>query len=125
MRVLPSGTDGLLLELGSLEEVLDRYAALREADLPVVDLVPAGRTILVVAERGADLRVLADAVRAVPPRDHGRAAGPTVEVPVVYDGRISRRRPGCSASVPGSCAGVTWRRSGRSRSAGSRRASAT
>lgn len=101
MRVLPSGTDGLLLELGSLEEVLDRYAALREADLPVVDLVPAGRTILVVAERGADLRVLADAVRAVPPRDHGRAAGPTVEVPVVYDGEDLQEAAGLLGLGPG------------------------
>lgn len=86
MRVLPSGTGGLLLEMDSLQEVLGRYSALREADLPVLDLVPAGRTILVVAERGADLRDLAAAVRAVPPLQHVRADAPQVEVPVVYDG---------------------------------------
>lgn len=86
MRVLPSGTEGLLLEMDSVHEVLGRYAALREADLPVVDLVPAGRTILVVAERGASLTDLAAAVRAVRPRDHVRDEAPEVEVPVVYDG---------------------------------------
>ena len=86
MRVLPSGTEGLLLEMDSVHEVLGRYAALREADLPVLDLVPAGRTILVVAERGANLTDLAAAVRAVRPRDHVRDEAPEVEVPVVYDG---------------------------------------
>jgi KipI family sensor histidine kinase inhibitor len=86
MRVLPSGSGGLLLELDTLEEVLDRYAALQDADLPVLDLVPAGRTILVVAERGASLSDLAAAVRALPPRQHRRDDAPTVELPVVYDG---------------------------------------
>ncbi|RIK13565.1 MAG: allophanate hydrolase [Acidobacteria bacterium] len=87
MRVLPSGTEGLLLEMDSVHEVLGRYAALREADLPVVDLVPAGRTILVVAERGVSLTDLAAAVRAVRPRDHVRDEAREVEVPVVYDGQ--------------------------------------
>lgn len=86
MRVLPSGTGGLLLELDSLEEVLGRYAALTEADLPVLDLVPAGRTILVVAERGTSLTDLAARLRSIPAGEHRPEGAVTVEVPVVYDG---------------------------------------
>lgn len=99
MRVLPSGTRGFLLELDSLEEVLARYAALRDADLPVLDLVPAGRTILVVADRGTDLRDLTEQVSRVEPGEHvGQGAEP-VEVPVRYDGEDlpeAARLLGCS-----------------------------
>ena len=35
--MLPSGSRGLLLELDTLEEVLARYAALQETELPVLD----------------------------------------------------------------------------------------
>lgn len=86
MRLLPSGSRGLLLELDTLEEVLRRYAALREADLPVLDIVPAGRTILVVADRGTDLRGLAAQVQEVGSAEQQRASGPSVEIPVRYDG---------------------------------------
>lgn len=86
MRILPSGTGGLLLEYASLDDVLDGYAAIREADLPVLDVIPAGRTILLAAERGTSLTDLAAAVRAVPPRSHVQGDATTVEVPVVYDG---------------------------------------
>lgn len=87
MRVLPSGSTGLLLELDSLEEVLARYAALQQADLPVVDLVPAGRTILVVAARGTDLGALERQLVGVGPMSvRGQQAEP-VEVPVHYDGQ--------------------------------------
>ncbi|TQM96152.1 KipI family sensor histidine kinase inhibitor [Ornithinimicrobium humiphilum] len=86
MRILPSGSRGLLLELDSLEEVLRHYAALVEEDLPVLDLVPAGRTILVVGDRDTDLRALADRLGQVRPAEHGRESGPAVEVPVRYDG---------------------------------------
>lgn len=86
MRILPSGSRGLLLELDSLDEVLRRYAALREADLPVLDLVPAGRTILVVGDRDTDLRALEAQLQAVGPAEHSRQAGASVEIPVRYDG---------------------------------------
>lgn len=86
MRVLPSGSRGLLLEMDSLEEVLARYAALQEEDLPVLDLVPAGRTILVVADRGTDLAALEQQLRAVRPGGHARPDREPVEVPVRYDG---------------------------------------
>lgn len=87
MRILPSGTGALLLEYDTLQEVLDGYAALQGVDLPVLDIVPAGRTILLSAERGTSLSDLAAAVRAVPPRRHEAGEAPTVEVPVVYDGQ--------------------------------------
>ena len=86
VRVLPSGSQGLLLELDSLQEVLDLYAALVDEDLPVLDLVPAGRTILLVADRGVDLAALATRVARVEPGSHGRRAPAPVEVPVRYDG---------------------------------------
>ena len=86
MRVLPSGSRGLLLEMDSLEEVLARYAALQEEDLPVLDLVPAGRTILVVADRGTDLRELEQRLRAVEPGEHTCTDREPVRVPVRYDG---------------------------------------
>jgi KipI family sensor histidine kinase inhibitor len=76
----------LLLELESLEEVLRRYAALREADLPVLDIVPAGRTILVVADRGTDLRALAAEVKEVGSAEQRREDATFVEIPVRYDG---------------------------------------
>jgi KipI family sensor histidine kinase inhibitor len=76
----------LLLELDTLEEVLRRYAALREADLPVLDIVPAGRTILVVADRGTDLRALAAQVQEVGSAEQHREGGTSVEIPVRYDG---------------------------------------
>lgn len=86
MRILPSGRRGLLLELDSLEEVLSHYRALQEADLPVEDLVPAGRTILVVTDGAPDLRALAARIRAIPPVVTGSGAGDLVQIPVRYDG---------------------------------------
>ncbi|MGO0576797.1 5-oxoprolinase subunit B family protein [Ornithinimicrobium panacihumi] len=91
LRVLPSGTHGLLLELDSLDAVLDRYAALRSAthentDLGVLDLVPAGRTILVVADRGTDLAALEKSLLAVEPVARDESSADVIEVPVTYDG---------------------------------------
>lgn len=89
MRILPSGSHGLLLELGSLHEVLERYAALEAARLPVTDIVPAGRTILVVAERGTDLSTLAARVREVRPVPadvRADEAPEEVRIPVRYGG---------------------------------------
>lgn len=100
MQILPSGRDGLLLELGSLDEVLDRYAALQAADLPVLDLVPAGRTILVVAERGTDLDALARQLHLIEPVAAGDRPGAELSVPVSYDGADlagAAEELGCSA----------------------------
>ncbi len=99
MRILPSGTRGLLLELDTLDDVLRHYAALQEADLPVLDLVPAGRTILVVGDRDTDLRALSDRLRQVAPAEHGHRSTASVQIPVRYDGTDlaeAARLLGCS-----------------------------
>lgn len=88
MRVLPSGTTALLVELDDLDEVLGLYAALA-GNLPdgVVDVVPAARTLLVVTDSPAtSLSSVADAVRRTTPRHACLDSGELVEVPVTYDG---------------------------------------
>ncbi len=88
MRVLPSGSTALLVELAGLEEVLDLYAALcAERPDGVVDVVPAARTILLVTDPCAtDLATVERAVRETTPRRVDRTGGELVEVPVTYDG---------------------------------------
>ena len=88
MRVLPSGTTALLVELDALDDVLALYAALaQERPEGVLDVVPAARTLLVVTDPAA--RPLADVeawVRRTEPRRDRRDAGELVEIPVTYDG---------------------------------------
>lgn len=87
MDLLPSGSRGLLVQLGDLDEVLALYAALLDDPLPgVVEVVPAARTILLVTEPGTSPDEVARRVRAVTPKAGERAEGDLVEVPVVYDG---------------------------------------
>lgn len=92
VRVLPCGDAAVLFEVDSLDEAIALgaavRAAVRAAELPgVEDVVPAARTVLVVAEPGTDLTVLTRAVTALPvDRSAVRAQGPPVEIPVVYDG---------------------------------------
>ena len=83
------GERGLLVEVEELETVHRLHAALRELDPPgVVELVPAYRTVLIVAEpdRAGVLDELATALPELelPPAE--AVAGETVEVPVRYDG---------------------------------------
>jgi KipI family sensor histidine kinase inhibitor len=88
MRLLPSGSTALLVELDTLDDVLGLYAALSDAPPEgVVDVVPAARTVLLVTDpRRTTLAAVADAVRRTPPRPGGQTAGDTVELPVHYDG---------------------------------------
>nr|WP_156610520.1 allophanate hydrolase subunit 1 [Auraticoccus cholistanensis] len=85
---MPSGSTALLVELDGLGEVLALYAALDEERAPgVVDLVPAGRTVLVVTDPGQTTLAAVEAwVRGTTPRPGARDAGERVEIPVVYDG---------------------------------------
>ncbi len=88
MRVLPSGSTALLVELDDLDAVLALHAALEE-DRPagVVDLVPAARTVLVVVDPGATtLAAVEAALRTVTPRPGRRGSDELLELPVVYDG---------------------------------------
>jgi len=88
MRVLPSGSTALLVELDGLEQVLGFYAAL--VDRPpdgVVDIVPAARTVLVTIDPArTSLGAVAEAVQRTEPRAATRDGGEVVELPVHYDG---------------------------------------
>lgn len=88
MRLLPSGSAALLVELDDLEAVLALYAALVQDQPPgVLDVVPAGRTVLVVTDPTVTtLAAVAQAVRSAKPREDTQAAGELVEIPVQYDG---------------------------------------
>lgn len=91
MRVLPSGTAGLLLECGDLDEVLGLYGVL-EADPPagVLDVVPAARTVLLVLDPATTTpeRVRAQVEDLEPHSASATGAddASVLEVPVVYDG---------------------------------------
>jgi KipI family sensor histidine kinase inhibitor len=88
MRILPSGSTALLVELADLEEVLGLYAALAEdAPTGVVDIVPAARTLLLVTDPSvASLSSIEEVVRATAPRTDLGGWGDLVEIPVTYDG---------------------------------------
>jgi KipI family sensor histidine kinase inhibitor len=88
MRLLPSGSTALLVELDALDDVLALYAAL--ADAPpagVVDVVPAARTVLLVTDPArTTLAAVAEAVGRATPRPGAQRSGDTVELPVHYVG---------------------------------------
>ena len=89
MKVRVAGERGLLVEVEDLEMVHRLHAALRELDPPgMVELVPAYRTVLIVADPGQAeaLDELADRLPGLelPPAE--AVAGETVEIPVRYDG---------------------------------------
>lgn len=88
MRVLPSGTAAVLVELADLDQVLGLYTALSQAPPSgVVDLVPASRTLLVVIDPAlTDLAATERAVRAVTPHGPQERDSRVVELPTVYDG---------------------------------------
>ena len=88
MRLLPSGSTALLVELDELDDVLALYAALVD-DPPegVVDVVPAARTVLLVTDPArTTLAAVADAVHRTTPRPGGQRTGDSIELPVHYDG---------------------------------------
>jgi KipI family sensor histidine kinase inhibitor len=88
MRVLPSGTTALLVELETLDDVLALYAALvDEPPAGVLDVIPAARTVLLVSDPAlTSLSAVADAVKRTTPRRDRREVGQLVELPVSYDG---------------------------------------
>src|SRR5680860_581897 len=88
MRVLPSGSAALLVEVDTLDEVLALYPALtEERPTGVVDIVPAARTILLITDPAvADLADVERAVRQVQPRTDQRQQGELMDLPVTYDG---------------------------------------
>jgi KipI family sensor histidine kinase inhibitor len=88
MRILPSGSTALLVELDQLDEVLALYATLVDK-VPegVVDIVPAARTLLLVTDPAlTSLSAVEMTVRSTTPRADLRDSGELVEIPVIYDG---------------------------------------
>ena len=103
MKVRVAGERGLLVEVEDLETVHRLHAALRELDPPgVVELVPAYRTVLIVADPGQAeaLDELADRLPGLelPPAE--AVAGETVEIPVRYDGEDLPEVAGLTGLAP-------------------------
>lgn len=100
LTVLPAGSDAVLLEVTDLGQVLALAALVREAVAggegpwaAVTDVVPAARTVLLIAREGTDLPALATAARALEGPEVGRPhevgegpGGQVVEIGVHYDG---------------------------------------
>ena len=83
-RILPCGPHALLLEFDTLDGVLAAHSRLRgEID---AELVPAARTILVVARNPAELTGAIEELLAESGGASTGSPGREVEVPVVYDG---------------------------------------
>jgi KipI family sensor histidine kinase inhibitor len=89
MRLLPSGSTALLVELDDLDEVLALFSALTEAPPEgVTDIVPAARTVLLVTDPArTTLPAVAAAVRGTVPQRGRQGEGELLEVPVTYDGQ--------------------------------------
>ncbi len=91
--LLPYGDRAVLVELASTQEAVDYAVALGElvartaADV-VGEVVPAARTVLVVASEGASTADVRGVLADVSPGSASRTSAdmPLVEVPVTYDG---------------------------------------
>ena len=89
MNVLPYGDRALLAEFERIDEVVAWSDAVRAAGLErVVDIVPAARTVLVVAHPGTDLAGLRRSLGAIEPsaEDEVQENAASVDIPVHYDG---------------------------------------
>ncbi|MGN6251260.1 MAG: 5-oxoprolinase subunit B family protein [Marmoricola sp.] len=88
MRLLPSGSTAVLVEVDDLAAVLGLQAALAAAPPPgVVDVVPAARTVLLVVDPAVTSVVrLCEHVRALDVTRAHRAPTELVEITVDYDG---------------------------------------
>jgi KipI family sensor histidine kinase inhibitor len=88
VRLRRCGTDAVLVEVASLDEVDAVRAAVAAADLPgLVELVPAARTVLVSVRPGTGgLARLRDVLAAVDVRRPARRDRREVRIPVRYDG---------------------------------------
>ncbi|WP_374928306.1 allophanate hydrolase subunit 1 [Kytococcus sedentarius] len=87
MRLLPSGTRAVLVELDDLTEARAWHAALEAHPPPgTLDLVPAARTVMVVSEPGTDLAAVRSHLEQVQVGGAPAASDEVVRIPVVYDG---------------------------------------
>lgn len=89
MRILPCGEAALLVEC-SADQVAPLHEALSAAGLPIIDLVPAARTVLLRLADATQLAAVAARVAvllAEPlPQPPVQAAERTVTIEVTYDG---------------------------------------
>lgn len=116
MKVLPYGDRALLVELADGEEALALAEALRaDPPEPLGDLVPAARTVLLVAAAGASVAELRASLGTVRPLAGGAAEGEVevVEIGVVYDGEdlddVARLTGLTAQEVVAAHTGQTWR----------------
>lgn len=86
MRLRPVGRQGVLAEVPDLSTVHRLVAAVRASGLPVVDVVPGYRTVLVTTASTADLAVVRQALPGLDLPAASAVSARLVEVPVVYDG---------------------------------------
>ena len=85
MRILPCGDEALLVEVGSLADVLAAHPVI--ADLPdVVEVVPAARTLLVRPRPGGLAGVRTALESSAVPEGAEPAVLRDVEIAVTYDG---------------------------------------
>ncbi|TFD09679.1 5-oxoprolinase/urea amidolyase family protein [Cryobacterium sp. TMT1-2-2] len=81
------GERAVLVQLGTLTEVLGLYEALREHPLPgQVDVVAAAETVLVTADSATAARSFAARLRAIKPRTIQAGNDGLVTIDVIYDG---------------------------------------
>lgn len=114
--LLAYGDRALLVELGDAAQVLAWSRTLRETASPAVaDVVPAARTVLVVAADGADVaavRSLLEGLR-VDPGGPDDEEGDPLRIPVRYDGpdlaEVARLTGLSPAEVVRAHTGSTWR----------------
>ena len=115
MRILPCGETALLVECAP-EQVASLHAAIIAASLPLTDLVPAARTVLVRCEpaRLGAVREQLAALLATPlPSAPTAAPGTTATVEVRYDGPDLARVAGLTGldadQVVAAHTGSPWR----------------
>ncbi|WP_371740734.1 5-oxoprolinase/urea amidolyase family protein [Frigoribacterium sp. CFBP 13712] len=88
LRVLPLGTDGILIETGGLDESLALFGALLAQPVAgLLDVVPAARTVAVrFLPSLLPVRSLLAVIRSLPKSRDAATSGRLVEIPVHYDG---------------------------------------
>lgn len=87
IRLLPYGERAVLLEVGSIDEVIGTYDALQDLHLEdVEDVVPSAVTVLVSFADGPSLRRALSALEEIEPSSAMHEPGELVTIPVVYDG---------------------------------------
>ena len=114
MTVLTYGDRSLLIEADTTQEAIGWTVAINEAELPgVVDVVPGAKTVLVTADGPGRTGALRTALeRLVPAPEKARRDGPTIDVPVIYDGpdlnEVARLTGMTSEEVVTAHTGTPW-----------------